>query len=182
MYYINMTRQSEIDIKTINDTYKLDTSTEETYYIKSNNNKFIIPRSGDIITNIEIYYYDDKTKEAILYKDDFRLIVGPNIFFQNNETSKSDPIINTLIPIKYLFFHAVSLYFKNVNTKNYDTIMIKVKYNNLKNEVSNNFNNHKIMFESPYFRGFVLGGLVDFNGIDYEMSADGFMKQRIDTN
>ena len=92
-----------------------------------------MPSSGDIITNIEIYYHDDKTKETILYKDCFILTIGPSIFFQNNETSKSDGIINTLIPIKYLNFHAVSLHFRNGDTKNYDTIMIKVKYNNLKN-------------------------------------------------
>ncbi len=176
-----MTRQSEIDINVINDTYKSDIAKEEMYYIKSNENNFIIPCSGDIITNIEIYYYNDKNNEVIMYKDDFILTIGPCIFFQNNETSKSVPIINTLIPIKYLNFHAVSLHFKNVNTKNYDTIIIKVNYNNFKDEVSNNFNNHKIFFESPYFRGFVLGGLVNFNGTDYEMS-DGFMKQRIDTN
>ena len=169
---------SEIDINTINDTYKSDSPKEETYYIKSNDNKFNIPSSGDIITNIEIYYYDDKTKEAILYTDHFILTIGPSIFFQNNETSKSDPIINTLIPIKYLNFHAVSLHFRNVNTKIYDTIMIKVKYNNLKNEVSNNYIHHKINFESPYFRGFAIGGFCVFNGEDYEM-LDGFMKQRI---
>lgn len=150
-----------INLQTIYDTYKDDDNIVGKYYIKPNKYSFEIPNAGQIISNIEILYYNSTTNKTIPYNGHFKLSIGGQEIFVNDEYTTNEPNINALIPLLYLQYHSVVLDLKNQD-KEKELIMIKVIYNNFKGNLPN-YSNYRIYLDFPDYKGVVGSGMANIS-------------------